>query len=204
MPVDPTFKVISTKNILESLRSQAISDKDIENRIYTLNVIMEIIGFSLDQNRRTSVTKHWKKADKQKAKSFHFVFQAIADSLSSDIERMNKLFPQQEKAFLFMKAVAMSQEELKQHVDLIVNPTPTCPRRNEVYPDLYEEIRSNTANTESTTNAKESTENSEDSNSPPVAQPQTSTQEDLNSSRTPAPDNMVGYTSRNQTRDDND
>ena len=79
-----------------------------------------------------------------------------------------------------MKAVAMSQEELKQHVDLIVNPTPTCPRRNEVYPDVYEEIRSNTANTESTTNTKESTENSEDSNSPPVAQPQTSTQEDLN------------------------
>ena len=144
---DPLFKVISAKEIFEVFKSKTSSEQEIEDKIYTLNVMLEVLGKSLDPERVTQINNHWHKTDKQKAQAFYFAFSAISDSLSSDMEKLDEFFSPPEKAEVFMNRVKIGLELVKRHADLI-GPPPTAPQQQ----DMYEEISDNGANTNSSEN----------------------------------------------------
>ena len=184
---DPLFKVISAKEIFEVFKSKTSSEQEIEDKIYTLNVMLEVLGKSLDPERVTQINNHWHKTDKQKAQAFYFAFSAISGSLSSDMEKLDKFFSSPEKAKVFMNRVKIGLELVKRHADLIC-PPPTAPQRQ----DMYEEISDNGANTNSTENNDGNTvDNVLDSNGQPSPQVQTSTTNGTDSSSTPITENTV-------------
>ena len=87
---DPLFKVISAKEILEVFNSKASVEQDIESKLCTLNVMLEVLGKSSDPERENSYSfnAHWKKVNKQKAKAFLFAYSAIFDKLTSNMETL--------------------------------------------------------------------------------------------------------------------
>ena len=92
------FKVTPVKNLLLIFKAKTLATKDIENMLYTINVMMEVLGTSLNPTRenRQFFDTYWKALNKQKAKTFLFTYSAIFDKFTANMDMLEETFPQSE------------------------------------------------------------------------------------------------------------
>ena len=73
---DDSFRVISADKILQVFQVQKPCEKSIKDRLYTINVLAELLGYSMDLKRASGKpAKHWSTANKQISQAYYSVLE---------------------------------------------------------------------------------------------------------------------------------
>ena len=151
---DPLFKVIPAKELLHIFNSKTPVDQEIESMLYTINVMLEVLGTSLDPKRENKqfFDTHWRALNKQKAKPFLFVYSAIFDKFTANMDILEVTFPQARKVDELVSRIKSGLQTIKEEVNRVPDTPPTAPSRQDIYDVIVadEETDFNETNDEQT------------------------------------------------------
>ena len=135
--------------------------------LYTINVMMEVLGTSLSSTRENKqfFDTYWKALDKQKAKTFLFIYSAIFDKFTANMDMLEETFPQSEVKDELMDRIKTGLDIIKKEV----NKAPEAPPRQ----DIYEQVLGEGSTDSNETNDEETPEDDPNSDRHPPSSHQT-------------------------------
>ena len=103
------------KDLLLIFKAKTPVTKDIENMLYTINVMMEVLGTSLSSTRENNqfFDTYWKALDTQKAKTFLLIYNAIFDKFTANMDMLEETFPQSERKDELMNRIKAGLDIIK-------------------------------------------------------------------------------------------
>ena len=133
------------------LQAKMPADKDTEEMIYVINVMMEIMGTSLLPNKSNQqfFETYWKSMDDDRAETFRFAYAAIFDKINAKGEMgvLTEMFPMDGQIEDLFERIQTGLKTIEKEQKKKLEEPPTAPGRERFYEEIIPETSADTNGT---------------------------------------------------------